>query len=705
MNRQDGVTVCLVVALVVALASASGAAVAGDSPSERELQTAPVLDMGQSSNESDSAGQSALATGPQTQTSDNTIHIDQKYRLTPGEPGQVEVRWTVDIPESVPELSVTNPPPVAETVDETGFERIDGTLHWQEDDQSTRAPSVTFTQSVNETTDDGRLKYADTGDWALIKRPPQANIEYSYYEDPGQPTVTRTNRTAGEGVSSNAMVYLGPYEMTNESAHGQQFRLIVPEAAALTEEPRDIFDSVAAASDALRVGDRDETVTMFAAPTSVSWGVRGLQRGDDAFYTVANRSVDAPDNTWVHEYVHTRQNFETTNATQWVIEASAEYYGAQLTLQQGRIDFDAFAASIGVGADRRFDDVTLAAPDTWHDAANYNKGGLVAGDIDRRIRLATDSETSLQRVFQRLNEYDSRITQQRFVQSVERAGGASVADTTRQFTETTDGPEMWPQHAHDEAFGDLPAQFTATFPAVGSDGLRAHGPFRNGTITDAGLVTNETLVADIAVENVGGVAGTYDITVTRDGTPVANRTGTADAGERVVETVEFPFDGPGIYRLSTGSDSLDVRVSEPATPTVTDVSANRTTVEESGVVSVTATVGNGDDIPATGVVSLQQNGETLLERQVSLARGDSTEMTTTVRLTELGSTTFSAGDQSVDVTVEEAGGPPPDGAGETADESDDDTVDETAGGSGPGFGLVGTLLALAALLLVGHRVE
>ncbi|MEF8784824.1 MAG: hypothetical protein V5A45_02745 [Haloarculaceae archaeon] len=704
MNRQDGVAVCLVVALVVALASASGAAVADDSTSGQESQTASALDTGESSNESDSAGHSAVAEGPQTQTTNN-IDIDHEFRLTPTEPGQVAVQWTVDIPDSVPELSVTNPPPTAQTVDETGFERVDGQLRWHEDDQSTRAPSVTFIQSVNETTDDGNLKYADTGDWALIKRPPQANIEYSYYEDPGQPTVTRTNRTAGEGVSSNAMVYLGPYEMTNESAHGQQFRLVVPEAATLTEEPEDIFDSVAAASDTLRVGDRDETVTMFTAPTSVSWGVAGLQRGDNAFYTVANRSVDAPDNTWVHEYVHTRQDFETTNATRWVIEASAEYYGAQLTLQQGRIGFDAFAASLGVGADRRFDDVTLAVPTTWHDAADYNKGGLVAGDIDRRIRLATDSEASLQRVFQRLNEHESSITQRRFVQAVERAGGASVADTTRQFTETTDGPEMWSQRDHNEAFEDLPAQFSATFPPVGSGGLQANGPFRNGTITDAGLVINETLVADITVENVGGTAGTYDITVTRDGTPVANRTGTAAAGERVVETVEFSFDSPGIYRLSTGSDSLDVRVSEPATPTVIDISANRTTVEESGAVSVTATVGNDDNIPATGVVSLQQDGDSLVERRVSLDSGDSTELTATVQLTELGSTTFSAGYQSVDVTVEEGAGLATSGVDETADESDDDTDDETAGGSGPGFGLVGTVLALVALLLVGHRVE
>lgn len=92
MNRQDGVIVCLVVVLVVALASVSGVAAAGDSPSEQELQTASALDTGQLSNQSSSGGQSAVAERPQTQTSDNTIDIDHEYRLTPDEPGQVEVQ-------------------------------------------------------------------------------------------------------------------------------------------------------------------------------------------------------------------------------------------------------------------------------------------------------------------------------------------------------------------------------------------------------------------------------------------------------------------------------------------------------------------------------------------------------------------------------------------------------------------------------------
>ena len=705
MNWQDGVTVCLVGLLVAGtLAGLSGAAVAGDGASVP--RTAPTA------GQADDGGQATVATGPPIQTDDNSIDIDHEFQLTPNEPGQIDVQWTFDIPDSVPVLNVTNLPAEAHNVDLNGFVQRSGELRWNEDDQSTRTPSVTFTVSVNETTADGNLKYADTGDWALIRRPTLASVEYLYYTNQPEPTVTRTNSTAGEGVAGRAMVYLGPHETTTRTEHGQTFRLVVPEAATLRESKADIFDSVTDAADSLRVGERDERVTMFAAPTTVPWGVKGLQTGDSAFYTQANLTVDEADNTWVHEYVHTRQNFETTDATQWFTEASAEYYAALLTLKQSRIDFRAFSDSLGYGANQRYDDVTLATPSSWHDSANYEKGALVSGDLDRRIRLATDSSVSLQQVFKQLNGQRTAISQQRLLQVVENAGGQSVHDTAGQFTETTAGPEMWSQSAHNDAFTALPAQFAATFPDIGTDGFRIRGPYRNGTASGSALVPGETLHADLTVSNVGGAEGSYDISVTKDGVPVTTLTGTATSGESVTETVSFTFEQPGNYRLATGADTLDVRVRDPAIPTVTDVYANRTTVQGGGGVRVTAVISNDENRPASGVVTLQQDGQSVVDRSVKLDKNAGTRLTATARLSAVGTTTFSAGEHSVDVTVEEATTPtatPERDTGADGDgtDGDNDGTDdgETTGESGPGFGVVGTLVALAALLLVGHRVE
>ena len=703
MVQQGRRAVVFILALVCVIAGTSGAVLAGTATSQAATDSRPELVGG----DGDGSGQGAVVTGPQPQT-DNSIDITHEFRLTPNEAGQIDVQWQFEIPDSVVNMTVRKPD-AATDIEVSGFIENQDSFVWEDSAQTTATPSVTFTFQANETTEDGAMKYADTGDWALIKRPPIASLSRYYYRGT-EPSITRTNVTAGEGVVANAMVYMGEYEMTTRSEHGQQFRLVVPEAATPTADSTDIFDSVTAASDTLRVGDRDETVTMFAAPTTVPWGVAGLQRGDNAFYTVANLSVDDPNNTWIHEYVHTRQDFTTRDSTRWFIEASAEYYAAQLTLQQGRIDFDSFSDSLSLGADRRYDDVVLANPDSWHDSADYEKGGLAAGELDRRIRLASEKSNSLQTTFQQLNSYDSSITigQQRFISAIETAGGTTVGDTARQFTETTEGPEMWSQRQHDDAFSALPAQFSYTFPAVGSSGLQVRGPYRNGTASSNRLVTGETLVADIAVENVGGTRGSYNLTIARDGVPIVNRTGTAAAGEVVTETVAVDFTTAGTYRFSTGTDSLRVHVEKPATVSVADVFTNRTTIEGSGAVRVTAVVTNGDDRPGTGVVAIQQGDTTLIERDVSLDSGEATDIVATATLSELGTTVFSAGNKSVDVTVEEVSTPTPKEVttGDSEQNTDNqNSDDDTAGSSGPGFGVVGALVAIVALLVVAHRVE
>lgn len=76
------------------------------------------------------------------------------------------------------------------------------------------------------------------------------------------------------------MAYLGEYSERIHTANGQRFRLIVPERADLREQPTALFNSLSAASDQLRVGNRDEEVVMIATPTAnIDWGIRGLQSG------------------------------------------------------------------------------------------------------------------------------------------------------------------------------------------------------------------------------------------------------------------------------------------------------------------------------------------------------------------------------------------------------------------------------------------
>lgn len=649
----------------------------------------------------------------------NEIRIEQEYRLTPNQPGKIDIRWSFSIPENVVELNTTLPSG-AESPRSSGFERRSGGGYvWRESEQSTRKPTLTFTQSVNRTADargpeseDGRYSFVDAGDWALIPRQPSASIGYRGY-DLGEIRVVRTDATEAAGHVGDRLVFLGPHELERRSAHGQTFELLVPEAADLVEERSDLFASVTAASDTLRVGDRDSRVLMIAAPRGVGWGVRGLQTGDRDFYVVADETVDTASNVWVHEYVHTRQDIQRTESTRWFIEASAEYYAGLLTLEQERIGFDAFRAYLGRGSGDRFDDVVLADRSTWHDGADYLKGALVTGTVDRRLRESTDGGATLQSVFGRLNRQSSPVSAADFLRYVREAGGSDVREDAKRFTETKAVPDLWSAATHRAAFGTVPASFEYAFPDVGSDGLRIEGPYRNATATGTDLVVGETLSADVTVTNVGDSEGIYTLEVTQNGRSIAERTGQLAGGDEVVETVETTVTQPGQYRLSTGEDSLTVDVFEPARPTVRELIINRTQLREAGAVRVTATVENAASIPANGSVAIRQAETTIGSERLRLGVGQLVEVSAVTRLTAPGTYQFTAGNRSASVTVEQ---PSPTAKEEAATENTaakDSTVTEstttgstpsrsTPGATGDGFGVVVALLGLGSLFVLGR---
>jgi hypothetical protein len=619
------------------------------------------------------------------------ITITQQYRLTPDQTGRIDVRVQYSVPDSVTEVRTTLPTADARNPRLDGFERTgDGEFVWRRSERSTTAPSVTYTVPVNATTEargpegaGGRFQFVDAGDWALVGRQPIASTGYTYRSGT-EPTVTYRNSTAGPGVVGGALVYLGAHSERTRTAHGQQFRLVVPEAATLADTPADIFDSVTAASDRLRVGDRDDTVLMVAAPTTVSWAVRGLQSGDRDLYVRANETVNGPDNVWLHEYVHTRQDFRTAVTTRWLTEAIAQYYAGHLAFGQDRATFDEYSGYLARGSHPRFDDVRLSAPSTWHSGADYLKGALVAGELDRRVRLATNGSASFQTVWRDLNRVDGEVSQTDLLGFAADAGGDDVRRLTRQYTEDSVAPEMWSLQAQRAAFGRLPALFEYNLPPVSSDALRVGGPYGNRTLRSGGLLVGERLVAPVTVRNVGGQAGEYALTVTLGSEQVAVRRGELAPGETTTETVAATFPDAGRRALSTGEDSLTVSVHEPAAPTVTDLSIER----DGESATVTATVENRLERPAAGTVTIRRDGQRLTERSLRLGTGETATLTAETTLSGPGPYEFTAGGQTLTVSV--------DGGGDGGD-------DGLPGASGPGFGVLAAVLAL--LLAVGHRIE
>lgn len=621
------------------------------------------------------AGASPTATG--------RIEVESTLRQD-SEAGMFGVTTAATIPDRVTELRVTLPERAVD-VEGDGFDHDEGTTwRW---DGSTDDPTLSYRLPANRTIDregpiagPGEYLFVDAGDWALVQ-PPGVGLQW---RSAGSVRASRSNAVEGEGVASDAIAFLGPYEEHTHEAHGQEFRLIVPDAAEMTESPDDVFEHLTYASGALQVGDRDPQVFVVAAPTGdVQWGVRGLQAGPADMWVRDNERLADANNVWIHEYVHTRQGYRAEASARWITEATATYYAALLTLERGDVGFDAFRDVLRRGERDPQAASLLNDPDTWRNHADYTKGSLVAAEIDRRIRLATDGEKTLATVFREVNAQGEPITDETLLRLVEEAGGADVRDAAERYTATSERPTSWDHERHDEAFGTLPARIG--FSIADADAVRATGDYRNRAVQrdPVILVVGETLELDVTVTNTGGVAGEYDVSLVLDGETVDARDGRVEANGSVVERFEHAFTEPGEYDLRVGGTAVPVEVHDPADPELVALEVTPDTVDAGDSVTVRATYVNGDAIPAETEVEISVDGEVVHVGTLRMDADAEASYETEVELREAGDVTLSVGDRSRSVAV----GPP---AGATDDDS-------------PGFGAVAAAVALVSAALIARR--
>ncbi|RLM96325.1 peptidase [Haloarcula sp. Atlit-7R] len=647
------------------------------------------------------------------QTSDgDVIQQTQTYARVPEQPGEVAVTLTYEVPDRVVDLE-THVPAAATVTETDGFERVNESVYeWEE---PTDTATISYRINPNRTIEksgpegaEGRYLSVDTGEWALLTRS-QTPTRWRYTgRDPVR--YNRTLRTAGPGAAGEEIVYLGEVATFEETAHNQTFTLAVPERATMTASPISVLDSMANASNALRVGDRDEQVFVVAAPSgAVSWGVEGYQIGDADMWVQSRQSLDVANNVWLHEYVHSRQAYETTGKTRWTVEGWATYYAAVLTLEQNRIGFDEFQAQLAAGGRPVYSDVRLTDRTSWTNDANYWKGALVAGRTDVHIRSATGRNQTLQRVFQSLNGYRDPVTQSQLLAEIESASDPSVRDATATETETAAAVTMWNVTTHRRLFGSIPARIGYSLPPVDrADAYRADSLYRSDTPVGGSepirLATNETLAVDAVVENAGGEAGAYNVSLAVNETVVDAKQGQIEPGVRTEVEVTHTFAAPGRYVVSVDGDTVTVVVTEPAVASVTDVTASPREVKQGDRVDVTATVANDNDIPGTTTVEFRRNDVVFAEQRLYLSPQVTTTVTRTVTLDERGTVSLSVGDgrttTTVDVVVSTETAAPP----STPSPTEMPTDKRTTAGEGDGFtAIIAGLAVLLAALIARQR--
>ncbi|WP_144922924.1 hypothetical protein [Halorubrum salsamenti] len=658
--------------------------------------------------------------GPAAQTTGDdadVIRLRSELAQT-DERGTVGVTTRAEIPDRVTELEVALLSVDADAdVEADGFVPADdagaGESVWTWDGE-TADPSLAYAIDANDTVEgkgplaaDGTYRFVDAGEWALV-RTPRVRAAWSYtgqYE--GQVRLDRETVVPGEGVASRSMAFLGPHEEYVREAAGQRFRLIVPDAADPVASPDEVFDVFADASTALQVGARDETVAAFAAPTGeVSWAVRGLQTGDADLWVRDEEPAGTAADVWTHEYVHTRQAYRTEASGRWITEASATHYAALFALERGAADFGEFEATLARGEREPDASAVLSDPDTWEGNPDYTKGALVAGEIDRRLRAETDGAASLATVLRELNEADGPVTNGDVLDAVEAAAAEGVDDATaaevradaERLTTTRATAETWDRDAHAAAFGETPAQVGFE---LADDGVRATGEYRDRTVArdPVELVAGESLETAVVASNTGGAAGSYDLSLSVDGEPVENRSGTLDAGAETVERFEHRFESAGEYEVRIGSERLIVAVSEAARPSVRGVSTDRDRVAAGETIVATATVDNDASVPAGGEIEFRIDGETAATAPVRLDAG---EEATVEREIELGGGGSLGGDEDVTVSVV---GPVDEASTTVAVEGDVPISVDGAPGFGPAVALVSVVVATVALTRRGQRGE
>ncbi|MGM0371196.1 MAG: hypothetical protein ACQEQJ_01665 [Halobacteriota archaeon] len=598
----------------------------------------------------DQATQSALT------ASEDEIVRTFTFSLTPGEPGVVDVRMQFAVPDPVFELE-TSVPERATVTDTNGFS-ADGTGNYTWNGE-TASPSISLALDANRTgqyhykpgraepdTESG-LMFVDTGDWALVSVP--STSVWWRYRGTTRPTFETRTEVADSGVAGDRMVYLGPHSTTTRDIGDQTVSLVVPDAATLESEPESILDTIEAGERALPPSPVERSL-LVAAPTSVEWGPYGLAQQTDAWVR-ADQSVSDPNNVWVHEFVHLRQDFETTTDTRWIREAMPEYYAAALTLDQGRIDFETFAEHLERGTNARYDETVLSRPDTWGSLANYVKGALVYGTIDYRIRATTDRTRSARQLFAAMNAHEGPIDQAFLDAELAELGGETIAEELDRFITTTRTPSMWAAQDHETAFGASPPVFVTDVNAP----IEITGPYRNTSVTGSipTLVPGERISIPVTITNDGGTTGAYEVPLTVDGVPVANATGTLDSGENANHRLSYTVEQIGTSQLAVGTKGWTVEVAEPEPPVVTDLEATPTTIRPGESVTLTVAIANPGDRPATGTVTPRLDGTALAPINLDLDVNETAERTQQITPDDTGEHTITAGDRSVTINVAE----------------------------------------------------
>ena len=472
---------CLALMLLVSAVAAvpAGATLAESTPAA--ITTQPVAeDPAFATSDLDRTGTPSQAVISQPDASETpTINRTYVFRQSP-EPGVVTARITYEAPPPVTEM-VLRPAELnggrVEITDTNGFVAADDNtrLTWDRSDSTSDTSSVTIRYHVNQSDPVlGGPDFVGTGEWALFAPPQPILTGVRTTEEVAAHSQT-TLADGTTGYATPTMVYLGPYEVTTGTRAGQQFTLITP-AAAPEQNASAIFDTLGATNRLYDVSGGNDSVVVFTGPDPLRQGgvtLRSRNRSDSHGASLWVHADSQPNSSvYVHEYIHTRQRYETTTRMRWLTEAQASYHEALLSLYRGSQTYRAFHEDVATTEDANR---TLAPTTRTTDrlGADYTKGARVLAALDVKIRAASNRDRSLTDVFQRMTRHEGPVSYADFKNIVASVAGQRFDAWLDQYLTTSAVPPV----------PDNQSAYAPVQPGLDSDddGLDTNAELANGT--------------------------------------------------------------------------------------------------------------------------------------------------------------------------------------------------------------------------------
>lgn len=209
------------------------------------------------------------------------------------------------------------------------------------------------------------------------------------------------------GFIGQNLLYLGNYSMHSARAGCHNISVIKPEAAEFDVEKR--LTMLTAAARTLEVGHAYTSVYVFASPEDPGDRDGVVVEYENEVFLYGAAPVNKARNTWLHEYIHTRQAAYLAEGENfaWFAEGSANYYAARISLDLGLITPQQYDAQLA-----RWASYSPALPlrDAKREDVAYRHGAVVLAELD--AQLTENGHATLLDIFAELNNgYSSDYNQ------------------------------------------------------------------------------------------------------------------------------------------------------------------------------------------------------------------------------------------------------------------------------------------------------